>query len=79
VVAEGHDRDDVLASAEAQVLVRADARRKLHRVKRVATSELPAGKHDVEIVALKPGDRVVGAALAPDGVELVFVAAEPPR
>ena len=45
-------------------------------VKRVATSELPAGKHVVEIVALKPGDRVVGAALAPDGVELVFVAAD---
>lgn len=45
-------------------------------VKRVAASELPAGKHDVEIVALKPGDAVVGADLAPDGVELVFVASD---
>ncbi len=45
-------------------------------VKRVAASELPAGKHDVEIIALKPGDRVVGAGLAPDGVELVFVASD---
>ncbi len=41
-------------------------------VKRVAASEL-GGKHDVEVVALKPGDRVVGAAPAPDGAELVFV------
>lgn len=45
-------------------------------VKRVAASELPAGKHDVEIIALKPGDRVVGAGLAPDSVELVFVASD---
>jgi DNA gyrase subunit A len=41
-------------------------------VKRVFASELPAGKHDVEIISLKPGDRVVGAAVAPDEVELVF-------
>jgi len=41
-------------------------------VKRVAASEL-ANKHDVEIVSLKDGDRVVGAAPAPDGTELVFV------
>ncbi|MGB4778043.1 DNA gyrase/topoisomerase IV subunit A [Microbacterium sp.] len=45
-------------------------------VKRVATSELVAGKHDVEIIALKPGDHVVGAALAPDGAELVFIASD---
>ncbi|MBN9177186.1 MAG: DNA topoisomerase IV subunit A [Microbacterium sp.] len=45
-------------------------------VKRVAASELPAGKHDVEIVALKPGDSVVGAGIAPDGIELVFVASD---
>ncbi|AZC13886.1 MULTISPECIES: DNA topoisomerase IV subunit A [unclassified Microbacterium] len=44
-------------------------------VKRVAASEL-AGKHDVAIISLKDGDRVVGAALAPDGAELVFVAAD---
>ncbi|OAH51624.1 DNA gyrase/topoisomerase IV subunit A [Microbacterium oleivorans] len=42
-------------------------------VKRVAATELPAGKPDVEIIALKPGDTVVGAALAADGTELVFV------
>ena len=41
-------------------------------VKRVAASEI-ANKHDVEIIALKPGDAVVGAAPAPDGVDLVFV------
>jgi DNA gyrase subunit A len=45
-------------------------------VKRVAATELPAGKHDVEIIALKPGDRVIGAAPAPDGAELVFVASD---
>jgi DNA gyrase subunit A len=43
-------------------------------VKRVAASELPANKHDVEIIALREGDRVVGAAPASDGAELVFVA-----
>lgn len=41
-------------------------------VKRVAASEI-ANKPDVEIIALKPGDVVVGAVAAPDGVELVFV------
>ncbi len=41
-------------------------------VKRVAASEI-ANKPDVEIIALKPGDVVVGAVPAPDGVELVFV------
>jgi DNA gyrase subunit A len=41
-------------------------------VKRVAATEL-AGKHDVEIISLKDGDRVVGAAPATDDVELVFV------
>ncbi|MFE1663394.1 DNA topoisomerase (ATP-hydrolyzing) subunit A [Microbacterium sp. P02] len=41
-------------------------------VKRVSASEL-AAKHDVEIISLKPGDRVVGAAAAPDDVELVFI------
>jgi DNA gyrase subunit A len=45
-------------------------------VKRVAATELPAGKHDVEIIALKPGDRVIGAVPAPDGAELVFVASD---
>ncbi|MFT4051848.1 MAG: DNA topoisomerase IV subunit A [Microbacterium sp.] len=45
-------------------------------VKRVCASELPAGKHDVEIVALKPGDRVVGAGIAADDAELVFVASD---
>lgn len=45
-------------------------------VKRVLTSELAPGKHEAEIIALKAGDRVVGAAEAPDGTELVFVASD---
>ncbi|QRY41125.1 DNA topoisomerase 4 subunit A [Microbacterium hominis] len=45
-------------------------------VKRVSTAELAPGKHDVEIISLKDGDRVVGAAIAPDGAELVFVASD---
>ncbi len=44
-------------------------------VKRVAASEI-SNKHDVEIIALKDGDRVVGAAPASDGAELVFVASD---
>jgi len=44
-------------------------------VKRVAASEI-ANKHDVEIISLKDGDRVVGAAPAPDGAELVFVTSD---
>ena len=44
-------------------------------VKRVAAGEI-AGKHDIEIIALKDGDRVVGAAPAPDGAELVFIASD---
>ncbi|WP_243074852.1 DNA topoisomerase (ATP-hydrolyzing) subunit A [Microbacterium sp. SS28] len=44
-------------------------------VKRFAASEI-AGKHDIEIIALKDGDRVVGAAVAPDDAELVFVATD---
>ncbi|WP_434811285.1 DNA gyrase/topoisomerase IV subunit A [Microbacterium sp. bgisy189] len=45
-------------------------------VKRVAASELAPGKTDVEIISLKPGDRVVGAAPAQDGTELVFVTSD---
>ena len=45
-------------------------------VKRVAATELAAGKPDVEIIALKPGDRVVGAGVATDGDELVFVTSD---
>ncbi|MFF2633508.1 DNA topoisomerase (ATP-hydrolyzing) subunit A [Microbacterium sp. NPDC058021] len=44
-------------------------------VKRVAASEI-ANKHDVEIISLKAGDRVVGAAVAPDDAELVFVTSD---
>jgi DNA gyrase subunit A len=44
-------------------------------VKRVAATEI-AAKHDVEIISLKPGDRVVGAGVAPDGWELVFVTSD---
>ncbi|MBD8024081.1 DNA gyrase/topoisomerase IV subunit A [Microbacterium gallinarum] len=42
-------------------------------VKRVAAAEL-GSKHDIEIISLRDGDRVVGAAPATDGAELVFVA-----
>ncbi len=42
-------------------------------VKRVSASELGT-KHDIEIIALRDDDRVVGAAPASDGAELVFVA-----
>ncbi|RLK49456.1 DNA gyrase/topoisomerase IV subunit A [Microbacterium telephonicum] len=45
-------------------------------VKRVAATELPLNRQDVEIIALKPGDSVVGAAPAPDDVELVFVTSD---
>ena len=44
-------------------------------VKRVSASELGT-KHDIEIIALRDGDRVVGAAPASDGAELVFVASD---
>jgi len=44
-------------------------------VKRVAASEI-ANKNDVEIISLKPGDSVIGAAPAADGVELVFVTSD---
>jgi len=44
-------------------------------VKRVAASEI-ANKHDIEIIGLKDGDRVVGAAPASDNAELVFVASD---
>ncbi len=44
-------------------------------VKRVAASEI-AAKHEIEIISLKPGDRVVGAAPAPDGTELVFISSD---
>ncbi|KAF2411972.1 DNA topoisomerase IV [Microbacterium sp. B35-04] len=44
-------------------------------VKRIAASEI-ANKHDIEIISLKDGDRVVGAAPASDGAELVFVASD---
>ncbi len=45
-------------------------------VKRVSTAELPGGKHDVEIIGLKDGDRVVGASVAADDAELVFIASD---
>jgi DNA gyrase subunit A len=44
-------------------------------VKRVAASEI-TNKPEIELIALKPGDRVVGAAPAPDDAELVFVATD---
>jgi DNA gyrase subunit A len=44
-------------------------------VKRVSPAEL-GGKHDVEVIALKTDDRVIGAAAAPDDAELVFVTSD---
>ncbi|MBU4464872.1 MAG: DNA topoisomerase IV subunit A [Actinobacteria bacterium] len=44
-------------------------------VKRVSATEI-SNKHDVEIIVLKAGDSVVGAALAPDDTELVFVTSD---
>ncbi len=45
-------------------------------VKRVSVTELAPGKPEAEIISLKPGDRVVGAAPAGDAAELVFVASD---
>ncbi|MEP6482789.1 MAG: DNA topoisomerase IV subunit A [Rhodoglobus sp.] len=44
-------------------------------VKRVATGSWPS-KPDFEIIALKPGDEVVGVAQGPDAQELVFVSSD---
>jgi DNA gyrase subunit A len=44
-------------------------------VKRIVPSTLPA-RPDVEVIGLKPGDEVVGAAAAPDAAELVFVTSD---
>ena len=45
-------------------------------VKRVAQGDVPANKDEWEVIALKEGDTVVGAAPAADGDELVFVASD---
>jgi DNA gyrase subunit A len=44
-------------------------------VKRVSAAEL-AAKPEIDLIALKPGDAVVGAAPAPDGAELLFVSSD---
>ena len=44
-------------------------------VKRVAATEI-TNKSEVELITLKPGDRVVGAAPAPDDAELIFVTSD---
>lgn len=44
-------------------------------VKRVVATTLPV-RPDVDIIALKPGDELVGAASAPDSAELVFVTSD---
>jgi len=41
-------------------------------VKRIVPSALPA-RPELEVIGLKPGDSLVGAASAPDSAELVFV------
>lgn len=44
-------------------------------VKRVSAAEI-GPKQDTDLIALKPGDRVVGAAPAPDDAELVFITSD---
>ncbi len=44
-------------------------------VKRIVPSALPV-RPDLEVIGLKPGDAVVGAASAPDDAELVFVSSD---
>ncbi|WP_022880883.1 DNA gyrase/topoisomerase IV subunit A [Gryllotalpicola ginsengisoli] len=44
-------------------------------VKRVASGAWP-NRPEFEVIALKPGDEVIGAAEAPDGRELVFVSSD---
>ena len=44
-------------------------------VKRVVPATLPV-RPELEVIGLKPGDDVVGAAAAPDGTELVFVTSD---
>lgn len=44
-------------------------------VKRIVPSALPV-RPDTEVIGLKAGDAVVGAASAPEGAELVFVASD---
>jgi DNA gyrase subunit A len=44
-------------------------------VKRLAPEEAP-GRDAWEVIALKPGDTVIGAAVAPDDAELVFVSSD---
>jgi DNA gyrase subunit A len=44
-------------------------------VKRVVPATLPV-RPELEVMGLKPGDDVVGAAAAPDGTELVFVTSD---
>ncbi len=44
-------------------------------VKRVVPSTLPP-RPEIEVIGLKPGDAVVGAASAPDGTEVVFVTSD---
>ena len=41
-------------------------------VKRVMPNEI-AARDEIEVIALKPGDSVVGGALAPDDAELLFI------
>lgn len=43
--------------------------------KRVSVAELGA-KHDIEIIALKEGDRVVGAGVTAENTELVFITSD---
>ncbi|SJN23421.1 Topoisomerase IV subunit A [Microbacterium esteraromaticum] len=45
-------------------------------VKRLVPSTLPTNKPELEIISMKPGDAVVGAASAPDSAELAFLTSD---
>ncbi|WP_018156047.1 DNA gyrase/topoisomerase IV subunit A [Demetria terragena] len=45
----------------------------LHGVVKRVLPDFPAGKDNFDVISMKDGDRVVGAAPAPDGTEVAFV------
>lgn len=47
-----------------------------HGVVKRVSPDYPAGKDTFDVISLKDGDRVVGAAPAPDGAEIVFVTSQ---
>jgi len=73
-LADKKERVLALVPLAAQTVVALGTRQGV--VKRVLLGELPAARNEHEIIALKPGDEVVGAAVCADGDELVFVASD---